>query len=281
MPKVGAHVSAAGSLDLSFNRAEELGAECTQIFITPPQQWVQISHPEEEIQKYRAKAQESGIGPNFIHAVYLVSLATPNQEHLQKSVNWLIYSQKTAEKLGIGGTIFHIGSYKGTTQEQAIGQVVQAIKAILSQTGEANLILENSAGAGNLIGDTLEELGQIIKAVNNPRLKVCLDTQHAFASGYDLRTKEKVEEWVEVINREIGVEKLVAIHANDSKTELGSKKDRHENIGQGYIGLEGFRALINHPKLQNVPFILEIPGEAGQGPDKNNVELLKSLWGKG
>lgn len=277
MPKVGAHISAAGSLDLSFDRALELGAQCTQVFISPPQQWAQIIHSDSVIEVYRKRAEETGIHPNFIHAAYLINLATPNPDNLKKSIDWLIYSQKTAEKLGMEGTIFHVGSFKETTEEQALDQVTEIIKRILDQTGEVKLILENSAGAGNLIGDSLTELGQIIRAIDDHRLKVCLDTQHAFASGYDLRNRDGVEEWIQELEREIGIDRLVAIHANDSKTELNSKKDRHENIGQGFIGLEGFRTLINHPKLQNIPFILEIPGEGGRGPDKNNVELLKSL----
>lgn len=277
MPKVGAHVSAAGSLALSFDKARELGAECTQIFITPPQQWIQVSHPEEAIRVYKEKAKQSSIGPNFIHAAYLISLATADHQHLQKSINWLIYAQNTADKLGIAGTILHIGSYKNQDRGEAVKQVVEAVKTILSQTRKVDLILENSAGAGNLIGDQLSEIGEIVRIVQNPRLRVCLDTQHSFASGYDLRTKDNVEKWVSEVDTEIGINRLVAIHANDSKTELGSKKDRHENIGKGFIGLEGFRALINHPQLKNIPFILEIPGEAGLGPDKNNVDLLKSL----
>lgn len=281
MPKVGAHVSAAGSLSLSFEHALKLGAECTQIFITPPQQWLQIPHTPEVIESYKQRAKETNISPNFIHAIYLISLATSNPEHLQKSIDWLIYSQNEAKKLGISGTIFHIGSYKESTREEALNQVIQEITTILNQTEDVNLILENSAGAGNLIGDSLAELGIITKAVKDTRLKVCLDTQHAFASGYDLRTKARAEEWAEEIDKEIGMEKLVAIHANDSKTELGSKRDRHENIGQGFIGLEGFKSLINHPKLKNIPFILEIPGEAGKGPDKNNVQILKDLRDKG
>lgn len=276
MPKIGAHVSAAKSLDLSFERAQDLGAEATQIFVTPPQQWTQTKHSEEIIETYKKRARETGIGPNFIHATYLLNLATPEVAHLQKSINWLVYAQRVAEALGITGTILHIGSYK-QSREQAIVQVVQSIKTVLSQTGQVNLILENSAGAGNLIGDQLGEIGEIVRQVDDSRIKACLDTQHAFASGYDLRSKEGIEKWIEELEKEIGLDRLVAIHANDSKTELGSKKDRHENIGKGYIGLEGFRLLINHPKLQDVPFILEIPGEAGKGPDKNNVTLLRSL----
>jgi deoxyribonuclease IV len=277
MPKVGAHVSAAQSLSKNFERAEGLGAECTQIFISPPQQWAKTNHSDEEIKDYRRKTETSNIHPNFIHSIYLINLASANPENLQKSIDWLIYSQKMAEKLGIEGTIFHIGSAKKLGKEPAIKQVVQSIKEILKNSDQVNLILENSAGAGELIGDKFDELGEIVKAVNNPRVKICLDTQHAFASGYDLRAKEGVDRTLTEFDQKVGLQNLAVIHANDSKTELNSHRDRHENIGQGLIGLEGFKNLVNHPALTEIPFILEVPGIVGSGPDKNNVLLLKSL----
>jgi deoxyribonuclease-4 len=276
MIKIGAHVSAAQSLSLSFDRAQAIGAECTQIFISPPQQWAKTNHSDEEIKEYRKKCETSNIQPNFIHSTYLINLASDNPENLAKSVDWLIYAQKTAEKLGINGTIFHIGSAKKLGKELAIKQVIQSIKEILKNSGQVNLILENSARAGELIGDQFSELGEIVKAIGDPRVKICLDTQHAFASGYDLRTMEGLNQTLAEFDREVGLEKLVAIHANDSKTELGSNRDRHENIGQGLIGLDGFKNMINHPALKNLPFILEVPGD-GVGPDKNNIQLLKSL----
>lgn len=276
MPKIGAHVSTAKSLELSFDRALEIGAECTQIFISPPQQWAHTNHSEDEIERHQEKARKTGVGPNFIHAAYLINLATPNPEHLKRSVDWLIYSQQIAEKLGMAGTIFHLGSYKDTSKEEAMTQVIHSITAIL-HSSSANLILENSAGAGNLIGDTFPELGQIIQAIKDPRLKICLDTQHAFASGYGIKDEEGIERTLAGFEQEIGLNRLTAIHANDSKTEFNSRRDRHENVGDGLIGLEAFGILINHPKLQQIPFILEIPGQAGGGPDANNVEKLKAL----
>lgn len=277
MPKVGAHVSAAGNLALSLERALELGAECTQIFISPPQQWAQIEPSEEIAEEYKKKVLQTQISPNFIHAAYLINLASPNPEFVRKSISWLIYSQNAAEKLGMKGTIFHIGSFKGTTEQEALNQVIKAISEILSKTDSVDLILENSAGAGNLIGNSFQEIGEIVRRVQDQRLKVCLDTQHSFASGYGWKTKEETARTLEEFEREVGLKNLIAIHANDSKTEVSSKRDRHENIGEGFIGLEGFRNIINHPSLKEVPFILEVPGIAGSGPDKNNVEKLKSL----
>lgn len=277
MVKIGAHVSAAGSLDLLFERAQAIGAEATQFFITPPQQWLQTKHSEEVFSKFKEQAKKTQIEPNFIHATYLINLATQNPEHLKKSIDWLTYSQKTAEKLGVDGTIFHIGSSGKGDREEGIKQVIRAVEEILKNSGQVDLILETSAGSGNTIGDKFAELGQIIRGVGDSRIKVCLDTQHTFASGYDWRSKEGTETAVEEFDREVGLDKLVVIHANDSKTELDSKKDRHENIGEGFIGIEGFKNIINNPAFKNLPFILEVPGFDNSGPDKKNIELLRSL----
>lgn len=277
MTKIGAHVSAAGSLDLAFDRALEIGAECTQIFISPPQQWFKKVYSQENTLQYRQKAIHTGIGPNFIHGAYLINLASENSLNVAKSVDWLIYSQRTAEQLGIGGTIFHIGSSGKMERNQALDQVTKAIYKILEKTGDAQLILETSAGAGNTIGDEFFELGKIIKNSKDSRVKVCLDTQHIFASGYDIRTKKGLEKTMEEFDREVGVDLIVAIHTNDSKTELGSHRDRHENIGEGLIGKESFTQILNHPSFKNLPFIIETPGFANTGPDEENIEILKSL----
>lgn len=280
MTKIGAHVSAAGSLDLAFDRALEIGAECTQIFISPPQQWFKKVYSQENILQYRQKAIHTGIGPNFIHGAYLINLASENPLNVAKSVDWLIYSQRTAEQLGIGGTIFHIGSSGKMERNQALDQVTKAIYKILEKTGDAQLILETSAGAGNTIGDEFFELGKIIKNSKDSRVKVCLDTQHIFASGYDIRTKKGLEKTIEEFDREVGVDLIVAIHTNDSKTELGSHRDRHENIGEGLIGKESFTQILNHPTFKNLPFIIETPGFANTGPDEKNIQILKSLADK-
>lgn len=285
--KIGAHVSAAGSLDLSFEKAKEMGAETTQIFISPPRQWSQIKHTQETIDKYKEAAQKNNISPNFIHGTYLINLATEDDTHLQKSINWLIYAMNTATELDSTGIIFHLGSHKGRGFDQVLDQIAKSISVILSglditksdlaKNDKPYLIMENSAGQGGSIGSSFSELGQIIKKVNNPRLKICLDTCHSWASNYDLKTPAGLKTTLEEFDKEIGLENLVAIHANDSKFELGGKRDRHENIGEGFIGKDGFKNLLSNPLLKDIPFILEVPGFAGNGPDKENVDILKSL----
>lgn len=276
MLKVGAHVSSAGGLYNAFDNALKIEAECMQIFITPPQVWLQITPKPEVVEKYLKAQDETKLGPNFIHGCYLINLASDNPENLRKGIDWLIYSLKTASQLKLTGTIFHLGSHKGRGFEAVKSQIVESLKEILDKTPEDTyLILENSAGTA--IGGRLNELGDLVKEIKNKRLKVCVDTQHAFASGYDLTNQDGVEKLVSEMEETFGVENLIAIHTNDSKTELGSGRDRHENLGEGKIGLEGFRLLVNHPKLKDIPFILEVPGFDDKGPDQKNVDILKGL----
>lgn len=277
-PKVGAHVTAAVSLEKSFDKALEIGALCTQIFISPPRQWTETVHDEAEIERFIRKKEETQISPNFIHGTYLINLGSQNSEHLERSINWLIWALKMGSKLTANGVIFHMGSHKGLGFETVKVQVIESLKKVLEiSPKDINLILENPVITGGNLGSTLGELGQLLKGVNAKNLKVCLDTQHAFASGYDIKTPIGLKDFLEEFEAEIGLKNLAAIHLNDSKTEYKSLRDRHENIGEGHIGKEGIANIINNPAFSEVPFILEVPGFSGNGPDKENIETVKSL----
>lgn len=277
MSKIGAHVSAAGNLARSFENALKIGADCMQIFISPPQQWAQTKHDESEIEQFRKFQQDTRIGPNFIHGCYLINLGTDNSLNLAKAISWLTYAQNLGSKLGLKGVIFHPGSHKGLGFEAIKLQVIDSLKQILANSPQdIYLILETTAGAGGSLGNFVE-MGELIKGVNDPRLRICLDTAHIFAAGYDIRTKEGLNQMIEELDKHIGLENLVVIHCNDSKVDLGSGKDRHENIGEGFITLNGFQLIINHPKLAHLPFILEVPGTDKKGPDKENIDKLRSL----
>jgi deoxyribonuclease-4 len=187
----------------------------------------------------------------------------------------------TCSQLGIRGVIFHLGSHKGQGLETVFDQICRACSEVLEATpSDVLLVLENSAGSGGTIGSSFADLGRIIRSVGSDRIKVCLDTQHSYAAGYDLATDDGLEAAMSEFEREVGFEKLVAVHANDSKVELGSGRDRHENIGDGLIGLEGFGRIMTHPAFQDVPFILEVPGLEGKGPDQANVDALKMIRAK-
>lgn len=281
MPKVGAHVSAAISLDLSLDRAKSIGAVCSQIFVSPPRKWVQTKHDEKEIERYVNKAKKFNIGPNFVHGTYLINLGSQDPGHLQKSIEWIKWALNMAGKLGSTGLIFHMGSHRGKGFEAVKEQIAESLKKVLDTAqNKSYLILENPVATGGNIGSNLQELGEILNKVASPRLKICLDTQHAFASGYNLKTPKGLKSFIEEFEAEIGIHNLAVIHANDSKGGFKSLRDRHENIGEGFIGLDGFSNIINNPAFADIPFILEVPGFQKGGPDAKNVSKLKSLIGK-
>ncbi len=276
--KLGAHVSTAGGVDKAVDRAEEMGAEAIQVFSGAPQAWRRKSYAKEEVAAYKSRLKETGIGPVFIHGLYLMNFATDNPELLKKSQEALIAEMKAASLIGARGVIFHLGSHKGAGYEARVGQVIEECRKVLASTpDDAWLILENSAGMGGAVGSKFAELGRIARESGSDRVKVCLDTQHAFAAGYDMKTREGLDAAMAEFEEEIGLEQLVAVHANDSKVELGGGRDRHENIGEGYIGRDGFSNLLSHPAFAEVPFLLEVPGFGDSGPDKANLDILKEL----
>ena len=276
--KIGAHVSTAGGLDKAIDRAAALGAEAIQIFVSSPRSWAFKPIPQAMVPTFREKAARAGICPIFFHGIYLVSLGAPTEENLAKSVQALTDYMQTAGELGAAGVIFHTGSHRGVGFEDVFDQAVRAMYQVLKASPEnVWLTIENSAGMGDHICSKFSEIGQIMKAVASPNVKVCLDTQHLFAAGYDVTHKDGLDQVMEEFDKEIGLSNLVAVHANDSKTPFASAVDRHENIGQGHMGLDGFRTIMGHPAFKDVPFLLEVPGEEGNGPDKANLDLLKGL----
>ena len=277
--KIGAHVSTAGGPATCFDRAEAIDAEAAQIFLTPPQQWRSSRVDEEQVKAFRERAKASTCTPVFVHGVYLVNLATADETMLTRSTSSLKSALTSCSQLGIQGVIFHIGSHKGQGLDVVFDQICKACVDVLEATpDDVQLILENSAGAGGNIGSNFADLGRIIRTVGSDRLKVCLDTQHSFAAGYDLSSAEGLETAMTEFEQEVGFDNLVAVHANDSKVELGAGRDRHENIGEGHIGREGFRRILHHRAFADVPFLLEVPGFGeAKGPDKPNIDLLKQL----
>jgi deoxyribonuclease-4 len=280
--KIGAHVSTAGGLHTGFERAAAIGAECMQIFESAPQQWGTARLTDEQADDFRARMKDSGIGPVFIHGKYLMNLASADPKIFKTSTSTLRSSLNIAGRIGAHGVIFHTGSHKGMGLDAVFEQICEAARGVLAETpDETWMIFENSAGQGGTIGSKFEDLGQILKRIDNPRAKVCIDTCHAFSSGYDLSSKDGVAAAIKELDAEVGLENVAALHCNDSKTALGAGRDLHENIGEGHIGRAGFEAMIAHKGLANAPLLLEVPGfkidGAGKGPDKPNVDLLKEI----
>src|SRR5262252_1509111 len=279
MPILGAHVDSSGGLHLAFERAKAMGAEAIQVHPTPPGFWGSPKLDEARIASFKEAADKYGHPPFYFHAVYLINLAGDDPTLRQRSESTLTGYLKAADELGVDGVIFHTGSHKGGGFEARLPQITEHLRRVLERAApkHAKLLIENNAGLGGCVGARFEEIKQMLDALDNdPRLAVCFDTCHAFASGYDERTKADVKKTIDELDRVIGLKRVPVIHANDSVTGLGSNRDRHANIGEGQIGAEGFRALLHEPRLAKLPFILEVPG-AGGGPDAEQVATLRRL----
>jgi deoxyribonuclease-4 len=255
-----------------------MGAEAIQVHPTPPGFWGSPKLDEGRIATFKEAAAEHGSPPFYFHAVYLINLAGDDTTLRQRSESTLTGYLKAADELGIGGVIFHTGSHKGAGFEARLPAIVEHLKHVLERADpkQARLLIENNAGLGGCVGARFEEIAQMLSGLDDERVSVCFDTCHAFASGYDERSPAAVAATLDELDRVVGLSRIEVIHCNDSVTGLGSNRDRHANIGAGEIGEEGFRALLHEPRLERLPFILEVPG-AGAGPDAEQVEVLRRL----
>ncbi len=279
MAIIGAHVM--GGIKGGPRRAVEIGAEALQVFIGSPQMWRMPKLSPGDVQTFQAALREHGLGPVFVHCIYLVNLASQNPDVAEKSLATLRQQLELADQVGAAGLVFHPGSAGQASYEEAIARVIGGMRQVLEgYSGSARLIPEVCAGQGQTIGDRFEEFRDLFDGLDNdPRLGVCWDTCHLLAAGYDIASRDGLERTVEAFDRLVGLDRLLVIHANDSKNPLGSNVDRHANIGRGYIGEEGFARMLAHPALSALPWILEVPGYADEGPDKENVDALRRLAG--
>ena len=278
---IGAHVSAAGGTFKAIARAEEIGAECFQIFASSPRMWSAKPIPENIAEKYKSEMDRAGMGPTVLHGKYLIALGSPDAELVEKSEVALQADVAAANALGALGVIFHPASHRGQGFDAVIDQFAGSVRKVLdSEPGDSLLMLETSAGAGDHIGSSFAELGTLIKAIGDDRVAVCLDTQHVWAAGYDITTADSLDKVIDEFDEHIGLDLLRSVHANDSMRDLGSSVDRHENIGDGLIGSAGFATLMSHTAFKDVPFYLEVPGTNKSGPDRPNVDALKAIRAK-
>ncbi|MEK7202330.1 MAG: deoxyribonuclease IV [Patescibacteria group bacterium] len=272
---IGAHVSTAGGLKNAIDSGIKIGAEALQIFPSAPLQWKIRGWDEEQCAWFKAEWPKT-FKQVIFHGIYLTNLAGTSPENVIKTKTALIETLNLAAKIGVVGTIFHPGSYtNGELGNQ--DQIKTVIAEILAATPpESKLIYENSAGS--TIGGRLEDLAWLVNASSDKsRVGVCLDTCHAFAAGYDIKTKNGYEAYVKEVDRLIGLDKVFCWHFNDSKFELGAKRDRHENIGQGFLGAEPFGNILNDSRWASLACYLEVPGFDDKGPDQKNIEILKNL----
>jgi deoxyribonuclease-4 len=273
--KFGAHVSAAGGLWNAPIHAGELGCEVLQMFSRPPQGGKPSPITDDVAKKFRAEMAANKIERAYIHAPYFINLASTNPRIRHGSIAVLREELERGSKLGVRGMMFHPGSAKEVGQEKGIEMVIKGLDEILKgYTGECQLLIEISAGAGEVMGDTFEEIAEFLHgAKRGKEIGVCFDTQHAFASGYDLRTKTSLDAVVKTFDKTIGLKKLVASHCNDSKIEFNGHKDRHEHLGEGFLGKKAFELFVKHPKLSHLDLILETPFDEKRPAD---LKLLKA-----
>src|SRR6056297_1297381 len=277
--KIGAHKSIAGGYDKALKRVKEIGGNCLQIFSASPRSWSKAEPMIKEIKDFKDKRKDLGIDPVYFHASYLINLADTGRVGYLSKEN-LVNELRVADKLGIKGSVVHLGSFKNKEEDKPVfleedyDSLIKNIREVLDKSGGSSyFIIENAAN--RKVGRYLKGLMKVVKDVDDERVRICLDTCHLHAAGYDISTERALGEFLEKIDEGIGLEKLEVWHLNDSKDNFGSLRDRHENIGEGEVGKQVFEILLNHSKTKNHPFIIETPGFDDNGPDKKNIDVLK------
>jgi deoxyribonuclease IV len=273
---IGAHCS--GGVKASVEKAVEMGADSLQLFTQSPRAWKPPNPDPETWERFREQREEAGLGAVLCHAIYLINLAAPNDEVYEKSVAAMQSTMQIASGIEADGVVFHVGSHLGAGFDKGLERVLPAIDQILELCNERTwLLMENSAGTGGTIGRSIEELATLYERLDrHPRLGICLDSCHLYASGYDVTDPKAVRALLKEVDGAIGLDRLRALHVNDSKTPLGSNRDRHDNIGDGLMG-EGLGAFLAPPKVQRLPAILEVPGADDRGPNADEIRKTREL----
>ncbi len=277
---LGAHMSISEGVHLALERGKSIGCNAVQLFVKSSNQWRAKPLTGEETSLFRENAKLYYPGFIVAHSSYLINIASPEKELLGKSRDALLVEVERCEALGIPWLVLHPGSHRGAGEEAGIAAVAESLDLVFERTkGYKNaILLETTAGQGQTLGRTFEELAAMRGRVKNPeRIGFCYDTCHTFSAGYDISTKTKYESVFGALDGTLGLSNLKAFHLNDSKTPFDSRKDRHEMIGKGEIGIEPFRMLVNDPRFTKIPMILETPKGPDLKEDVENLALLRSL----
>jgi deoxyribonuclease IV len=275
---IGAHVRGGGKLVPSLEAGVEIGVTSIQVFVQSPRMWKPTQYAPEVLAAYReAAAAHPSVTHTFAHATYLINLASADPELYEKSVAALTHNLSVARGMGASGVVLHVGSHKGSGFDEAIGRVTAGLRRALDGASEAPdgvdcpILIENAAGAGGTVGRDFAEIEAIISSLDkDPRLGLCIDTQHLWASGVDYSSLEGTSALLAEIDARVGLSRLRCLHLNDSKIELGGNRDRHANLGEGTIGLDGLAPLVGEARVRDLPLILEVPGD-GDGPRASDV----------
>jgi len=271
----GAHCS--GGIKKSLDKAEAMNADVVQLFVQSPRTWRFPAHDPKDLERFRDRRAELGM-PAIVHSLYLVNLAAPDDEIYRKSVETMSSTMDAACAIDAEGVVFHVGSHLGAGFDAGVERVVPALAQVLEHCNERTwLLMENSAGAGGTIGRSIDELAVLFDALGaHERLGVCLDSCHLYVSGVDVTDEEAWDACLREVDERIGLDRLRALHANDAKAPLGSNRDRHDNIGDGLMG-EGIGVFLAHPRVQELPAVLEVPGADGHGPNAEEIQKLRDV----
>jgi deoxyribonuclease-4 len=272
----GAHCG--GGIKKAIDRAAEIDADAVQLFVQSPRAWRFPDHDPADLAAFRARRVEAGLGAVLVHSLYLVNLATPNDDFYEKSVETMRRTMEASSAIEADGVVLHVGSHQGAGFETGMERVAPALEQILERSSETTwLLMENTAGAGGTIGRSIDELEAIFERLGrHPRLGICLDSCHLYASGTDVTDRDELDRLVDEIDSTFGLDRIRALHVNDSKTPLGSNRDRHDNILEGVMG-EKLGVFLGHPALQGLPAVLEVPGADGHGPGADEIAKLREL----
>jgi deoxyribonuclease IV len=275
---IGAHLSSSGGIHTAVDRAEAVGAESLQVFTQSPRAWRPTNHDPATFDRFRERREEVGLHGVLCHALYLCNFATTRDDVYEKSVAALRNTMEIACAIGAEGVVLHIGSHLGAGLDAGIERVLPAMAQVLELTNDTTwLLMENSAGAGGTIGRSVEELATIFERLDRyPRLGLCLDSCHLYVSGIDVTDAAALDTLLDEVDGSMGLDRLRALHVNDSAAPLGSNRDRHANIGEGLLG-EALGVFLSNPRLQGLPAVLETAGPDNRGPDANEVRKAKEI----
>jgi deoxyribonuclease IV len=266
----------------AHERAVERGCEAMQVFNQSPRMWRPTRWKPDDVAEFLELRRSSPIKSVVIHAVYLINPATKDREMRRKSADSLTHALRMGDEIKADGVVLHPGSTVGEPNDEALARAGEMLKHVLSETDDCRLLLENTAGAGSTLGRSFEELRELINlAGGEKRVGVCLDSCHMYASGFDIRTADKLDEVVEEFKKTVGIRRLKCLHVNDSMASLGSNRDRHAIPGEGEIGKAGCAAFLSEPRFEKLPAFFEGPGTSGHAPDKVDVDTLKKLRAQG
>ena len=275
---IGAHVSTGGGLVNAHERGVEVGAQAIQIWGQSPRMWKPTRWKDADVAQFGERMEDGPIGAVVIHAIYLINCASTDQDIRAKSAASLVHALQTGDRIDAAGVVLHPGSAKGEPHSEALPRVAEMLEQALGESKTCPLLLEDTAGAGDTLGRSFEELAELIDlAGGDRRLGVCLDSCHLLATGFDVRTADGLTQVIDDFDATVGIERLRCLHVNDSMTPLGSNRDRHAPLGEGEIGARGCGAFLSEPRFEDLPAIFEGPGTEGKAPTRQDMVRAREL----